>query len=281
MARLPACRVGTSIPSRLVPLLAFVPPTFVTIVLVVSSSIWSTEQGEASGRSPEGISSYCLPPAGIPPTGSLELVPEVGPRGSTFEVQLSTVPLDAALFQPVQAWWDFGQGSEAFLGGAEGGIPKDANGVSFDVDVPASTSIGEHVVSVCWWNTSLGERYRFDTEFTVMEPSPSPTPTGSPTPSPIQVIWGDNNCSGSADPVDSLLTLRHDAGLTTNTGDCLELGSSVGVSIASAHLWRDVDCSGSIDPVDSLKLLRFDAGLSVAQEIECPGMGAAVMIIES
>jgi hypothetical protein len=31
--------------------------------------------------------------------------------------------------------------------------------------------------------------------------------------------------------------------------------------------------------VDSLKILRFDAGLSVAQEEDCPMMGAAVTLI--
>ena len=93
-----------------------------------------------------------------------------------------------------------------------------------------------------------------------------------------QVVWGDHNCSGSADPVDSLLTLRFDAGLDTGTGECPNLGQVVDVQNASPHPWGDVDCRGEITPVDSLKLLRFDAGFSVAQEPECPEIGSAVLI---
>jgi hypothetical protein len=95
------------------------------------------------------------------------------------------------------------------------------------------------------------------------------------------VKWGDHNCSGGADPVDSLLTLRHDAGLGANTGDCPALGTQVDVLLASLHTWGDVDCSQAVDPVDSLKILRSDAGLSVSQEAGCPGMGAAVTIVEA
>ncbi|MCI0838900.1 MAG: hypothetical protein J4O00_04640, partial [Chloroflexi bacterium] len=91
---------------------------------------------------------------------------------------------------------------------------------------------------------------------------------------------GDHNCSGSADPVDSLLTLRFDAGLATNTGDCPDFGQVVDVQNASPHAWGDVDCGGDITPVDSLKLLRYDAGLSVAQADNCPPIGAEVTVVE-
>jgi hypothetical protein len=83
------------------------------------------------------------------------------------------------------------------------------------------------------------------------------------------------------DPVDSLLTLREDAGVGVNTGDCPPLRTNVDVLNASVHIWGDVDCSGALDPVDSLKILRFDAGLSVAQEQGCPEVGAAVQIAEA
>jgi hypothetical protein len=93
------------------------------------------------------------------------------------------------------------------------------------------------------------------------------------------VIWADNNCSYEPpDPVDSLLTLRFDAGLAANTGECPAFGEEVDVLNASLHLWGDADCSGAIDPVDSLKVLRFDAGLSVAQEEGCPEMGSEVLL---
>ena len=78
--------------------------------------------------------------------------------------------------------------------------------------------------------------------------------------------------------MDSLLTLRFDAGLSTNTGECPDLGDIVDVQNASLHPWGDVDCSGEVNPIDSLKLLRFDAGLSVTQAPNCPEIGSAVNI---
>jgi len=118
-------------------------------------------------------------------------------------------------------------------------------------------------------------------------PTPTPTATDTPTPTPTgtppegeSVVWGDHNCSGSADPVDSLLTLRHDAGLGANTGDCPNMGQVVDVQNASPHPWGDVDCGGEVTPVDSLKLLRFDAGLSVAQALGCPPIGVVVTVTE-
>jgi len=105
--------------------------------------------------------------------------------------------------------------------------------------------------------------------------------TPTPTPEPGEArVWGDNNCSGGADPIDSLLTLRFDAGLSTNTGDCPDFGQVVDVQNASPHPWGDVDCGGDVTPVDSLKLLRFDAGLSVSQADDCPLIGSAVLIVE-
>ena len=102
------------------------------------------------------------------------------------------------------------------------------------------------------------------------------TPTGGCQ----QLIWGDNNCSGSADPIDSLLTLRFDAGLSTNTGDCPDFGQVVDVQNASPHPWGDVDCGGDVTPVDSLKLLRYDAGLGVSQAGDCPLLGSQVLVTE-
>ncbi len=94
------------------------------------------------------------------------------------------------------------------------------------------------------------------------------------------MTWGDANCSGSAGPVDSLLTLRYDAGLSANTGDCPDFGQVVEVQSASPHPWGDVDCGGDVTPVDSLKLLRFDAGLSVSQADGCPLIGSDVIVVE-
>jgi hypothetical protein len=108
---------------------------------------------------------------------------------------------------------------------------------------------------------------------------PSPSPSATATPGGEQVVWGDNNCSGAADPIDSLLTLRFDAGLSTNTGECPGMGEVVEVGEASPHPWGDVDCGGDVNPVDSLKLLRFDAGLDVAQAAGCPELGSGVTIV--
>ncbi len=91
--------------------------------------------------------------------------------------------------------------------------------------------------------------------------------------------WADNNCSGAVDPIDSLLTLRFDAGLTADAGDCPPLGQVIDVQGASPHPWGDVDCSGLITPVDALKLLRFDAGLSVTQAVDCPKMGSVIILL--
>lgn len=140
-----------------------------------------------------------------------------------------------------------------------------------------------------------------DGAITVVGPSPpvTPTPTGGGSPSvtatatangtasatatatstPVAVIWGDANCSGGVDPVDSLFTLRFDAGLGADTGGCPEMGAEVQVLSASPHVWGDVDCGDDVTPVDSLKLLRSDAGLDVAQEPGCPGMGTSVTVV--
>ncbi|MEX0682948.1 MAG: hypothetical protein WD472_05795 [Dehalococcoidia bacterium] len=92
------------------------------------------------------------------------------------------------------------------------------------------------------------------------------------------ILWGDDNCSGEADPIDSLLTLRHDVGLSVNTGDCPDMGEVVEVADASPHPWGDVDCSGEVNPIDSLKFLRFDAGLAVPQDPDCPDIGALTQV---
>jgi CSLREA domain-containing protein len=101
------------------------------------------------------------------------------------------------------------------------------------------------------------------------------TPTPTPTAAPGEFTWGDHNCSGAADPIDSLLTLRHDADLGADTGDCPEFGTALPAS-GPQLVWGDVDCDGGINAIDALKLLRFDAGLSVEQEEGCPEIGDEV-----
>jgi Tol biopolymer transport system component len=107
-------------------------------------------------------------------------------------------------------------------------------------------------------------------------------PTGSDEPE----IWsdpswatgggvqgGDIDCSGAADPIDSLKLLRHDAGLSvTYPGPCLMIGEQTTINQIDLT-WGDVDCDGVIGAIDALKVLRFDAGLSVQQTQPCPPLG--------
>ncbi len=122
-------------------------------------------------------------------------------------------------------------------------------------------------------------------------PTPSPTatpaPTDTPTPTPTstaapgqQVTWADNNCKDGVGPVDALLALRFDAGLSANTNECPDIGANIDVLLASPHIWGNIDCKDGVTPVDALKILRFDADLSVSQEEGCPDMGSAVTIVE-
>jgi Tol biopolymer transport system component len=97
---------------------------------------------------------------------------------------------------------------------------------------------------------------------------------------PSAGVWGDHDCSGSANAVDSLLTLRYDAGLDANTGSCPELGEIVDVVDASPHIWGDVDCSGDVTVVDSLKVLRFAAALTPAATDGCPKIGSDIAVFQ-
>jgi hypothetical protein len=91
-------------------------------------------------------------------------------------------------------------------------------------------------------------------------------------------LWGDSDCSGTVNPIDSLKILRSDAGLPVSaTGDCPVIASNVTVD-GTPRLWNDVDCGGAVNPVDSLKTLRYDAGLSVSQAAGCPGVATTVTV---
>jgi hypothetical protein len=113
-------------------------------------------------------------------------------------------------------------------------------------------------------------------------------PSGSPTPTPIirDVVWGDDQCDEEANPVDSLFTLRFDAGLATDTGECPPMDQEITVlEILPAGIegpvdgnWGNVDCDAETNPVDSLKILRYDAGFDSDQEEPCPEIGAGVKI---
>ena len=120
-------------------------------------------------------------------------------------------------------------------------------------------------------------------------PTPSPTPpvlppTPNPTAAGVSQKWADLNCNGSVGPVDALLALRFDAGLSTSQSPgCPPIGAVTQVTGArvaggSELVWGDVDCSGEVNPVDALKLLRYDAGLTVNQPAGCPQIGSSVLV---
>jgi Tol biopolymer transport system component len=133
-------------------------------------------------------------------------------------------------------------------------------------------------------------------------PASSPTPTGtaqptetaSPTPYPTgtvvieDLVWADAQCDEEVNPIDSLLTLRYDAGIKSAQTPCPGFGAEVevlgigasglGEGDGDPQLWGDADCSTEINPVDSLKILRHDASLPVSQEEGCPPIGSDVMI---
>ncbi|HEY5624965.1 MAG TPA: hypothetical protein VIT93_00600 [Dehalococcoidia bacterium] len=91
-------------------------------------------------------------------------------------------------------------------------------------------------------------------------------------------LWGDSDCGGAVDPIDSLKTLRYDAGLSVSqAAGCPLIASNVSVD-GTPRLWNDINCGGSVDPIDSLLTLRFDAGLPVSQAAGCPGVATTVTV---
>jgi hypothetical protein len=82
--------------------------------------------------------------------------------------------------------------------------------------------------------------------------------------------WGDIDCSGALDPIDSLKVLRNDAGLPVGAHALCPALDEGFLFNSSFLLWGDLDCQGGIQPVDALKTLRADAGLSVAVATPCP-----------
>ena len=89
----------------------------------------------------------------------------------------------------------------------------------------------------------------------------------------IPQLFGDIDCDGDVDSVDSLKTLRFVAGLPFGqTEPCPDVGSEV------ASIFGDIDCDDDVDSVDSLKLLRFVAGLPFGQIEPCPEVGSPVQL---
>ncbi len=128
---------------------------------------------------------------------------------------------------------------------------------------------------------ATGSPHTFVVDLVVADVEPTPPPTPSPTPAPLAAMWADDNCSGSVDPVDALVTMRHDVGLGTPIAECSGMGWTVQLVGGSQRTWGDIDCSGEVNPIDALKILIFDAGLPLTQQAGCPAMGEAILIATS
>jgi hypothetical protein len=82
-------------------------------------------------------------------------------------------------------------------------------------------------------------------------------------------LWGDVDCDGDVDSVDSLKIQRHITGFfVSQTEPCPDIGSEV------AFLFGDVDCDGDVDSVDSLKIQRHITGMKVRQTEPCSDIGS-------
>jgi hypothetical protein len=100
----------------------------------------------------------------------------------------------------------------------------------------------------------------------------------SATAAQIPAAFGDVDCSGSINVVDSLKILRFSVGLPQpqGVGPC-RIGDAVLVD-SEPRLWGDNDCSGTVNSIDALKTLRQLTGLSYVQNEPCSDIGSAVQV---
>lgn len=79
----------------------------------------------------------------------------------------------------------------------------------------------------------------------------------APSWQPVVILrWGDLNCDGLVNAVDSLVGFRWTAELPMELrAGCPEIGGPAEIS------WGDVNCDLSINPIDWMFILRHDAGL--------------------
>ncbi len=131
---------------------------------------------------------------------------------------------------------------------------------------------------------------RTPTPAPTMTPSPAPTPTATPAPTPSPtpeptpdgMLWGDDDCNTSVDPVDALGVLRNVARLSAvqQTEPCPDVGSGIQVGSGSAGVqdWGDIDCDANITPVDALWILKHVAHLPIPDHGACPDVGDSVQV---
>jgi hypothetical protein len=100
-------------------------------------------------------------------------------------------------------------------------------------------------------------------------PSPTPSPSPGPSPTPPPLIWGDVDCSGAVNAIDSLATQRWKVGLPYNSAPgCPQIGVPL-----LPTLWGDTNCDSAVNAIDALALQRWKVGLPVNQTQPCPVIG--------
>ena len=84
--------------------------------------------------------------------------------------------------------------------------------------------------------------------------------------------FGDVDCNGTVNSIDSLKVLRYGSGLDySQTEPCEDIGTE---TLANGEIQGDVDCSKAVSSVDSLKVTRYAAGLAYSQSEPCPDIGS-------
>lgn len=92
------------------------------------------------------------------------------------------------------------------------------------------------------------------------------------------MVWGDANCDGVFNAIDSLLALLNHASLHKTHVGCPRAGQTVFID-GVPYVWGDIDCSGDAGPLDTLEWLRRVAGFARATPIpDCPEEGETVVV---
>jgi hypothetical protein len=95
-----------------------------------------------------------------------------------------------------------------------------------------------------------------------------PTSTTSPAP---QFKFGDVDCSGTINSIDSLKISRYTSSLSYAQNEpCKDIGKKLPNGVRQG----DVDCNDAINSIDALKLSRYVANLSYGQSEPCPDIGS-------
>jgi hypothetical protein len=86
--------------------------------------------------------------------------------------------------------------------------------------------------------------------------------------------FGDVDCNGQVNSVDSLKILRYGASLSySQNNPCPDIGSG---TLPNGKKQGDIDCKGIVTSVDALKILRYGATLPYSQNEPppCPNIGS-------